>query len=139
MTSAGGFFLIGLVVGAWKYACMFTSPEAKAPYYVDAGHRAALMYAFASALLAELCAHSAWSNAVNLAASIVMVVFFGLPVLGYIVHGALRDTDNQFRRPHQLGARTIAGPAMVTFMATLIIAEIGGFAVIFMGYLVRHG
>lgn len=135
LSSAGAFFLVGLVCGTWKYAAIFKSAEAKAPYYVDVAHRASLLYAFACALLSMLSARSAWPNVVNLAASIVLVVFFAAAVLGYIVHGWLRDTDNQLKRPHRLGRGTISPIAMLAFMAALIVGEIGGFLVVFSGFI----
>lgn len=137
LTSAGAFFLTGLATGVWKYACIARSADARAPVYVDVAHRAALMYAFACGLLAMLCEHSAWRNTVNLAAAIPAVAFFALAVAGYVVHGVLRDTENQLARPHRLGARTISGAAMRAFMIALIAAELGGVAVIFAGYLAR--
>lgn len=133
--SAGAFFLVGLAAGTWKYACIHRSEEARAPFYVDTAHRASLMYAFASALIAELCAKSAWPNAVNLAAAIGLVLFFALAVVGYLIHGMLGDTDNQLRKPHRLGRGTISNGAMLGFMITLALVEIGGFLVIFSGYL----
>ncbi len=134
LISAGGFFLVGLLAGAWKYACIARSAEAKAPFYVDTAHRASLLYSFACALLAELCKRNAWSNGVNLAASIVLILFFAASVLGYVVHGALRDTENQLERPHRLGRRTIPAGLMLGFMSLLIVAEVGGFVVLFSGY-----
>jgi hypothetical protein len=41
---AGIFFMAGLITGAWKFFCMVNSTDFKAPYYVDIGHRAALLY-----------------------------------------------------------------------------------------------
>ena len=135
LTSAAVFFLFGLLFGAWKYACMARSPDAQAPLYVDIAHRAALIYAFACMLLAQLCAASGWSDTVNLVAAIVLVLYFAAAVLAYAVHGALRDTDNQLKRPHRLGTRTIGDRLMRTFMISLITAEIGAFLVILSGYL----
>jgi hypothetical protein len=137
LTSAAAFFLLGLAAGAWKYLCIATTDAARAPFYVDTAHRASLLYAFACALLSQLVAHSAWSNATNLAAAAVLVVFFASSVLGYIVHGVLRDTDNQLARPHRLGSRTISPTSMLIFMMMLMLAEIGGFTLIFVGYLAR--
>src|SRR5437870_102204 len=102
LTSAGAFLITGLATGIWKYACIAASPDARAPVYVDVAHRTSLMYAFACGLLAMLCERSAWRDAVNLAAAIAAVAFFALAVAGYVVHGALRDTDNQLARPHRL-------------------------------------
>jgi hypothetical protein len=135
--SAGGFLLIGLLSGVWKFVCIATSPDSRAPVYVDVAHRASLMYAFACAVLAQLTQHSAWSNMVNVAASAVVIAFFALAVLSYLVHGALRDTDNQLLRPHRLGARTVPRAVMLSLMAALIVGEVGGFTIIFTGYLVR--
>lgn len=135
MASAGFFFLAGLLFGAWKYAAILKSEKAQAPYYVDTAHRSALLYAFACALVAELCAASAWSNTVNLIASIALITYFAASVLGYVVHGALRDTDNQLERPHKLGKSTIPNGAMLTFMISLIAVEVGAFSVLLAGYL----
>ena len=65
----------------------------------------------------------------------VLVLYFALAVLSYAVHGALRDTDNQLKPPHQLGKRTIHSGVMRAFLISLIVAEIGAFLVIFSGYL----
>lgn len=135
LTSAGLLFFFGLLFGAWKYAVIARSEEAQAPVYVDIAHRAALLYAFACMLLGQLCGASAWSNTVNLAAAVVLVVYFAVAVLAYAVHGALRDTDNQLKRPHRLGTKTIGDRVMLTFMVSLITAEIGAFLVIFSGFL----
>jgi hypothetical protein len=138
LTSAGAFFLVGLATGAWKYACIAASPDARAPFYVDTAHRSSLLYAFACGLLAQLVAGSAWPDRVNLVASVLLVAFFAASVLGYVVHGALRDTDNQLARPHRLGTRTVGSGAMRAFMVSLAVIEIGGFTVIFAGYVVAR-
>jgi len=135
LTSAGVFFGFGLLFGAWKYACMARSEEAQAPLYVDIAHRAALLYGFACALVAQLSAVSAWSNAVNLTAAIVLILYFAMAVFSYALHGALRDTDNQLKRPHRLGTKTIRDRLMRAFMVSMVGAEIGAFLVIFIGYL----
>jgi hypothetical protein len=135
LTSAGAFFLTGLLTGVWKYAHTLSSADARAPVYVDTAHRASLLYAFACLLLAELSERSAWRDSVNLSASIVLVVFFAASVIAYVVHGVLRDTSNQLQRPHRLGNRIIPAAAMVTFMVVLSLAEIGGFLVVLSGFL----
>ena len=53
-----------------------------------------------------------------------------------MVHGALQDTDNQLKPPFRLGDRTLPTLFIVGYMWTLIIAEIGGFSVLFYGVLV---
>ena len=50
--AAGGIFLLALILGVWKYRQMATSPEHLAHPYVDIAHRAALMYSFATLLVA---------------------------------------------------------------------------------------
>jgi hypothetical protein len=105
------------------------------PPYVDTAHRASLLHAFACGLLAEVAGRSAWRDSVNLAAAILMVFFFAVTVLAYVLHGALRDTDNQLRRPHQLGKWTIPAGAMVAFMTALALVEVGSFGVILGGFL----
>lgn len=135
LASAGGFFLAGLLAGAWKYLHIRRSPEVRAPLYVDLAHRSALMYAFANGLLAQFVAQSRWSDRANLAAAIVLNLFFAASVLAYVVHGALGDTDNQFRRPHRLGPSIIPDAAMTGFMLALIGSEVAAFLVIFAGYL----
>ena len=137
MVSAGGFFLLGLVCGAWKYLHIRRSAETRAPIYVDLAHRSALMYAFANILLSRFVERSRWSEPVNLTAVIVLQIFFASAVLAYAVHGALGDTDNQFRRPHRLGRATIPDAAMTAFMMALIGAEVAAFAVVFAGYQTR--
>jgi hypothetical protein len=134
MMSAGLFFLAGLLFGAWKYAAIVRSEQAQAPVYVDIAHRTALLYSFACALLSQLCATNAWANRVNLTAAVVLVSYFALSVLGYAVHGALRDTDNQLKRPHRLGNKTIPNGVMWSFMVSLVLAEVSAFLVIFSGY-----
>lgn len=135
--SCGGFFLAGLATGIWKYRGMITSPDGLAPAYVDICHRAALMYAFACLVLAEFARLSVWPHMVNLIAVAVPVFFFATAVAAYAVHGLLRDTDNQFRRPHQLGVRQVHGQVISVFVYLLAVGEIGGFLVLFTGFVQR--
>ncbi len=137
LVSCGLFFLVGLATGIWKYRCIMTSPSAQAPVYVDVCHRSSLLYAFACLVLAEFAKLSAWSPAVNAWATAVPIAFFATAVGTYAVHGALRDTDNQLARPHRLGARTLPNAVVALYMGALILGEIGGFLVLFAGFL-RH-
>lgn len=133
--AAGVFFLTGLLTGAWKYSHIARSPTATAPLYVDIAHRAALLYSFASLLLAVFAALSAWPPAVDLVAAALPLAYFAAAIAGYVVHGVLKDTDNQLLKPHRLGRATIPPVAMTAFMWSLMTAEIGGFAVLFAGTL----
>ncbi len=135
LIAAGGFLLTGMLTGIWKYTHMMRSENAQAPVYVDICHRTALMYAFACVVLQQLALHSRWSDAVNTIAVVVPVLYFASAVLTYGIHGWLRDTDNQLRRPHVLG-RMVLPPAVIrVYMVTLIVGEIGGAAVLLAGCL----
>ena len=135
LLAAGVFFLTGMLTGVWKYRCMATDPEARTPVYVDIAHRTALMYSFAAILLREFVPYSPLTPAGTLWAAGVPLLFFGSAITVYIVHGILRDTDNQLRKPHRLGTRTLPGWMIGAFMWALIAGEIGGFAVLFAGFL----
>lgn len=135
MVAAGCFFMAGLLTGIWKYAAIAASPAAEAPVYVDIAHRAALLYSFAALLLATFAAHSAWSSTVDFWAALLPLAFFAQAIVLYVVHGLLRDTDNQFLRPYRLGTRTLPGAVVHGSMWALVAAEVGGFAVLFAGVL----
>ncbi|WP_273734193.1 hypothetical protein [Mycolicibacterium septicum] len=126
LLAAGLIFLLALVLGVWKYRQMATSENHLAHPYVDIAHRAALLYSFATLLVAVFVELSAWPTAVNLTAAMVLVLFFVVAILSYIEHGARRDTTNQFERPT---AGLHAG------MVALIVGEIGGFAVLLAGFI----
>lgn len=131
--SCGGLFLTGLITGVWKYRAMITDADGQAPAYVDICHRAALMYAFACLVLAEFARLSAWPPMVNLIAVAVPVAFFASAVGSYALHGVLRDTDNQLRRPHRLGDGHVHGGVIGLYIHALILGEIGGFLVLLAG------
>ncbi len=135
LVAAGVFFASGLLTGAWKYAHIARSPAAQAPVYVDIAHRAALLYGFAAMLLAQFAALSAWDARTNLIAAALPLAFFALAIGGYVLHGILRDTDNQFLEPHKIGPVPLPRGGLHGFMFLLMAAEIGGFAVLFAGML----
>jgi hypothetical protein len=126
LLAAGLIFLLALGLGVWKYRQMMVTGEHRAHPYVDIAHRAALLYSFATLLFAVFVELSAWPTWVNLTAAMVAVFFFVGAVVGYIVHGARRDTVNQFDPP-------VRGTG--AFMALLILGEMGGFAVVFAGFI----
>ena len=135
LVAAGLFFLAGLVTGVWKYAHIARRTDAQAPAYVDIAHRAALFYAFAALLLAQFAQLSAWRETLNLWATALPLAFFALAIGGYVLHGWLDDTDNQFRRPQRVGRLALPKHGLLLFMLLLIGAEIGGFVVLFAGVL----
>ncbi|MCY1033340.1 hypothetical protein OV207_17940 [Corallococcus sp. BB11-1] len=134
--AAGGFFLAGLSFGVWKYAQIARSPKAQASAYVDIAHRAALMYAFACLVVERFVHLSALDATVELVAVVAQVGFFAFGLSTYVIHGLLRDTDNQFARPHKLGRAELPPALMVASMVALVAGELGGFAVLFWGALI---
>lgn len=123
--ASGLLLLWALLLGVWKFRGMATSETGTAHPYVDIAHRAALMYSFATLVLAALVEFGAWSTAVNLVASGAVVFFFVAAIASYTVHGALRDTDNQFVNPV---------PGTHAFMYVLAATEIVGLTVLIAGF-----
>lgn len=134
-TACGIFFLTGLITGVWKYYHIHSSKEAIAPVYVDIAHRTSLMYSFATLVLAKFVELSPYSEMVTFWSAAAPIVFFALAISTYVTHGILKDTNNQMEKPHKLGAFTLPNWVIATFMVSLIIAEIGGFAILFVGFL----
>ncbi len=126
LLAGGMIFLLALALGVWKYRQIVVTEDHRAHPYVDIAHRAALLYSFATMLIAVFVELSAWPAWVNLTAAMVVVFFFVGAVGSYILHGARRDTENQFEHP----ARGTGA-----FMVLLILGEMGGFAVIFAGFI----
>lgn len=135
LLAAGIYFLTGMLTGVWKYRCMAADAEARTPVYVDIAHRTALMYSFAAILLREFVPFSPLSPAATVWAVGLPLLFFGSAIFIYIVHGVLRDTDNQLRKPHRLGPLTLPGGIIALYMWLLIAGEVGGFLVLFGGFL----
>lgn len=127
LLAAGLIFLLALVLGVWKYRQIMGSDDRRAHPYVDIAHRAALLYSFATLLIAIFVELSAWPAWVNLTAAVIVVFFFVGAILSYVVHGARRDTANQFENADRRTALA---------MALLIAGEIGGFVVILAGFVV---
>ncbi|MFZ2527253.1 MAG: hypothetical protein WAX14_06300 [Rhodococcus sp. (in: high G+C Gram-positive bacteria)] len=123
--AAGLIFLLALGLGAWKYRQMATSENHLAHPYVDIAHRSALMYSFATLLTAVFVELSAWPTAVNMTAAGVLVAFFLVAIGSYIVHGARRDTTNQFEHPDR---------GLTVAMVALVVGEMGGFSVLLVGF-----
>jgi Ca2+/Na+ antiporter len=125
LLAAGLIFLLALALGVWKYRQMATSENHLAHPYVDIAHRAALLYSFATLLIAVFVELSGWPTWGNLTAAMMVVLFFVIAIVTYMSHGLKRDTTNQFEHPDRgVHAGRLA----------LIVAEIGGFAVLFAGF-----
>ena len=126
--TAGLIFIGALLLGVWKYRQMSASPDGIAHPYVDTAHRAALLYSFATLLVATFVELSGFSTAVNLIAAFAVIAFFVAAVVGYIVHGVTRDTENQFRQGE-------GPPGLHPFMWSLIVVELIGFGLLFAGFI----
>jgi hypothetical protein len=124
---AGLMFLYALLLGIVKFRQMAASPEGRAHPYIDTAHRAALLYSFATLLVAAFVQLSGFSQLVDLLAAGALVAFFLAAVVGYHVHGLRRRTDNQFREGE-------GPPGLHGFMWVLIAAEIGGMLVLLAGF-----
>lgn len=127
---AGLFFITGLFTGAWKFHCMTQSAEFKAPYYVDIAHRAALLYSFAAILIAVFAFFSPFQVWVSVTATIAPLLFFAIAIFHYVKLGLQNTTDNQLRDSEDPAADKI-------IMLSLMVAEIGGFAVLLVGFFMR--
>lgn len=64
----------------------------------------------------------------------VPILFFASAIAMYITHGILRDTDNQMQRPHVLGSGTVPAAMVGVYMTSLMVGEIGGFAILLWGF-----
>lgn len=136
ITAGGLFFLTGLLTGVWKYAFTRREPDFRAPRYVSVSHIAALMYSFACLLLLELTRRAGLPDTVESGIVLALILFFALAQGSYMLHGLLRDTDNQLARPHRLGGSVWPSWMMTLFMATLITVEVTGFLVLFIAVVV---
>lgn len=130
LIASGIFFMTGLLTGAWKYVAMTQSENYRAPFYVDVAHRASLLYAFAAMLVAVFAYYSSLSpipHHLILVSTIAPLLFFGLSIGLYVVLGMKNETNNTLRDDKT--------PAVTRwFMRALMLAEIGGFAVLFTGF-----
>lgn len=130
---SGVFLWIGMLTGVWKYYQIRQTEQARAHYYVDIAHRSSLLYAAASLILAVLSHFTILAESVVLFCVLANLFFFAMSILTYIIHGLLKDTNNQFKRPHQLGRLTLPTWSMTTMMLALIIVELGATGILLLG------
>jgi len=135
--ASGVFFLVGLLTGTWKYLQIHTSENGEAHPYVDICHRASLLYAFAALLLSRFAEISQLPELVELIAMALVLFYFATAITTYFIHGLLRDTENQLKPPFTLGKREVSAGFISIQMWMLIVAETGGFLVLFYGVLVE--
>ena len=58
---------------------------------------------------------------------ILLVLYFAIAIIGYVIQGIKKETDNQIKD---------MSAGMTALMWSLIIAEIGGFLILFYGVIV---
>ncbi|HEV7376150.1 MAG TPA: hypothetical protein VGN95_15640 [Pyrinomonadaceae bacterium] len=126
LLSSGLFLLAGMLIGILKYQRIMTSPEHRAPVYVDIAHRAAFLYSFAMLVIAKLLEFNPYSTKIQVGAVAAVLAFLTLTVLGYLRHGIMDDTDNLFRERNF---------TTTFYMYLLIVGEVGGLSVILWGFI----
>lgn len=122
---SGVYLWVGMLTGVWKYWQISRSTQARAHYYVDIAHRSSLLYAPATLILAVLAYFSVWSVTINLLFVVINLIFFSFSILSYVLHGALRDTSNQFKKPHAFGKFNLPVWLLRSAMILLVIGELG--------------
>lgn len=125
LLASGVFLLTGLLTGVVKYRKTMSSPDHRAPVYIDIAHRASLLYSFASLVMAKLLEYSPYSQSVQLIAVAFPLFFFAVTIGGYSVFGMLNTTNNIFNRRNFI---------TTWYMYALIAGEIGGFVIILWGF-----
>ena len=126
LLASGLFLLTGMLVGVLKYQRIMTSPDHRAPVYVDIAHRAAFLYSFAMLVIAKLLEYNPYAARVQVGAVATVLLFFTLTVIGYLMEGIRDRTDNLFRERNF---------TTTWYMYLLIIGEIGGLSVILWGFI----
>jgi hypothetical protein len=126
LIASGLFLLAGMLSGIWKYRKMVSTPGHQAPVYVDIAHRASLLYSFAALVIAKLLEYSPFSPALQLAITAIPLFYFAVTIIVYLIHGMRGTDDTQFSKRNFI---TTWG------MYLLIAGEVGGFALIFGGFI----
>jgi hypothetical protein len=126
LAASGIFLMSGLLTGILKYQRIMSSPEHRAPVYVDIAHRASFLYSFAALVIARLLEYSPYSQTVQVVAAGVPLLFFAITIMGYTAHGLKNDTENIFSERNF---------TTTWYMYLLILGEVGGVAVILWGFL----
>lgn len=126
-TACGVYFLTALLTGVWKWRAMLNAPDHLAPHYVDTAHRAALLYSFACLVLIHFLELSPFPEWINVMAAAGPLFFFGVAIAVYSQLGYYDETDNQWS---ERNFNTTVGTGL------LAAVEIGGFALLFVGFVV---
>ena len=123
---SGLFLLAGMCVGILKYVFTVRSVEHRAPVYIDIAHRAALLYSFAALVMAKLIEFSPYTRNVQLIIVGLPLVYFALTIIQYTKLGLRGQEKTQFSEKNFI---------TTWFMYSLIAGEIGGIALILLGFI----
>ncbi len=79
----GLLFLTALGLEVWKWQAMVDSPDGLAHPYIDIAHRSALLYSFATAMIAVFVELSAWPAVVDAVAVTVILAMFVIAIANH--------------------------------------------------------
>ena len=72
---------------------------------------------------------------INFYSALAVITFFGFAQVTYFLHALFKDTENQFSKPYRLGNWFYPSFLQHLFMVLLIIGELGGFMILFWGFI----
>jgi hypothetical protein len=125
LTAAGLYLLTGMLVGILKYRFMMRSATHQAPAYIDIAHRAALLYSFASLVMAKLLESSPFPVVWQLVIALAPLIYFALTIIQYVRLGLAGREQTQFAERNFI---------TTWFMYSLIAGEVIGVAAIVGGF-----
>ncbi len=123
---SGIYLLVGMLTGILKYQGMMRSEKHEAPIYIDIAHRASLLYSFAALVMAKLLEFSPFPLWLQLASTIIPLIYFSLAIASYIKLGLQNIETTQFSERNFI---------TTWFMYSLIIGEIGGVFILVIGFI----
>jgi uncharacterized membrane protein YhdT len=123
---SGIYLLVGMLTGILKYQGMMKSEKHEAPVYIDIAHRASLLYSFAALVMAKLLEFSPFPLWLQLASTVVPLIYFTLAIASYIKLGLQNVETTQFSERNFI---------TTWFMYSLIIGETGGILLIVIGFI----
>ncbi len=125
LLASGVFLLAAMIIGVVKYQQMLVRETHQANAYVDIAHRAALLYSFASLVIAELAKYSPFAEKFLIVIVAVPLALFALTITQYVRLGWLNREETQFAERNFI---------TIWFMYGLIAGEIGGIALLIYGF-----
>jgi uncharacterized membrane protein YhdT len=123
---SGIYLLTGMLTGILKYQGMMKSEKHEAPIYIDIAHRASLLYSFASLVMAKLLEFSPFPLWLQLASTVIPILYFTLAIASYIKLGLQNVETTQFSERNFI---------TTWFMYSLILGEIGGVFLLVIGFI----